>query len=162
MNHSNKTKKRKGFVYLIRCNDYFKIGVSSDPCKRLCALQTSSPYKLELIRYYKHDDIYEEEKFWHLELNSHRIRNEWFKLPKEKTLDFQWFTEGKQEAKIEDSSSSDSLKRNESQNATEVISELALEMFIAGISNWVNNCLPPQKARKQLNGQLEIPLSALF
>jgi len=37
-------------LYCISCKTHFKVGITSDPGKRLCALQTGNPHKLRFIR----------------------------------------------------------------------------------------------------------------
>ena len=67
-------------IYLIKCDEYYKIGISSLPEERVKNIQTSNPHRVELI--YKKDVISNRgfEKLLHKKYSSKRIRNEWFKL----------------------------------------------------------------------------------
>lgn len=72
--------QKEGFVYLIKCDDSYKIGVSKKPHNRLNTLQTGTAKKLELIYYKKFDDCYKVEKYLHKTFNDKRISGEWFNL----------------------------------------------------------------------------------
>lgn len=61
-------------VYFIRCLDYIKVGCSSDPNKRLRAMETSNPYPLELLKV----DTEHDENYWHELLKEGHYKGEWF------------------------------------------------------------------------------------
>ena len=68
------------YLYLIRCNEYYKIGIAWDIDNRLNSLQCGNPYELELICAYKITDAREcEELFKEVFKDKKHIR-EWFKL----------------------------------------------------------------------------------
>jgi hypothetical protein len=62
-----------------------KIGISCDINKRITGMQTSNPYKLELLLYIQ--DCKYTEKQLHLMFNKYRIRGEWFE-PAPELLEF--------------------------------------------------------------------------
>jgi len=65
------------FVYFITSSEgLIKIGLSSNPEKRLKTLQTASPYYLKLI--YKMYGSRELEKYLHELFKQYHVKNEWF------------------------------------------------------------------------------------
>jgi hypothetical protein len=66
------------FVYAIGspAHSFVKIGTSKDPRKRLAGMQTSSPFKLELL--WEHPGDWELEHHLHTQFKLHRINGEWF------------------------------------------------------------------------------------
>ena len=42
----------KAYIYVIRCNEYYKIGVADNVERRLYELQTGNPYQLEIVGCY--------------------------------------------------------------------------------------------------------------
>lgn len=72
-------KRSNGFVYLManRRNNFTKIGYSNHPEYRETTLQSEDP-DVELI--YKTPGNLEDEKRWHINFESKRIRGEWFNL----------------------------------------------------------------------------------
>lgn len=68
-------------VYLVQCTvtGLAKIGIATDPWKRLAALQTGSPTKLRLIA--AGPGGREREKTIHATLSGYRSHGEWFSLP---------------------------------------------------------------------------------
>lgn len=71
---------RSTHVYLMRCGDYVKVGISSDPEKRARFLQSTCPYQVEVIASFKVENPKEIEARMHERLIAHRHRNEWFQL----------------------------------------------------------------------------------
>lgn len=72
---------RAGYVYLIQMEgtDYHKIGVSArDPFERLAALQTSVPFKLELIDAFWQTESYQVENELHTAMAQYWVRGVWF------------------------------------------------------------------------------------
>ena len=72
---------QKQFIYVVRCDMYVKIGIATDPHKRLSGLQTGCPYLLQLLKYWPSPDAPTEEDEIHSLLEPYRHRGEWFKLP---------------------------------------------------------------------------------
>lgn len=79
----NKGRVRLSTVYMIRCNDMYKIGFSDSPHKRLEGLQIGNPYHLELIWEDKVPNYLQIEEGLHQKFASKRERGEWFKLDSE-------------------------------------------------------------------------------
>jgi len=70
-----------GYVYIIKGGNYYKIGISKSPEKRLKQLQdASTPYFLKLILLKYTDQIFSLEKELHKKFKNKNINKEWFKL----------------------------------------------------------------------------------
>jgi len=72
-----------GLVYLLKCNKYYKIGITSNINDRLSTIRMSNPYKVELIYCEYFDDYIKVEKELHTKYLKKRIRGEWFELTKD-------------------------------------------------------------------------------
>jgi len=78
-------KKRRieawyGYVYLLKCGEYYKIGYSKKPYRRAKKLRTATPYPIEVVftlrtPHYKHA-----EKTLHYRYRDKRRNGEWFEL----------------------------------------------------------------------------------
>ena len=75
-----------GYVYLIRMNIDYKIGISKQPQKRLVEF-TKLPYPIEKICVEKVLDYKKVEKDLHEKFSAKRKRGEWFLLSK-KDVDY--------------------------------------------------------------------------
>lgn len=75
-------------VYIVQCNQYFKIGKADDIRTRLSGLQSGCPHELTLIATLKRKNAMIAEKQIHEYLKEYRTRGEWFLLSVEqvKTL----------------------------------------------------------------------------
>jgi hypothetical protein len=74
----------KGYIYVIKCNEYYKIGSSRDGVeKRLNGMQTGNPYELLIVAKYCVTDYLQAEALLHKYFKDKRVRGEWFKLDKE-------------------------------------------------------------------------------
>ncbi len=72
----------EGYIYLIRCGRYFKIGVADNPAQRLTMLQIGNPHRLVLVKYWPSINATDEERRIHALLARYHVRGEWFKLPR--------------------------------------------------------------------------------
>lgn len=71
----------RGYVYIIKCNEFYKIGSSRDGVDgRLKAMQTGNPYKLRLILKIKIDNYPKAELMLHEHFKDKRRLGEWFEL----------------------------------------------------------------------------------
>ena len=73
-------KSSKGFVYLIKCNEWYKIGKAKNVNSRLSGLQTGSPYLLELLHAIHCKDYSRAESYLHNVFADRRGLGEWFEL----------------------------------------------------------------------------------
>lgn len=90
LNRSNKEKAynirgskrdiKPDYIYLIRVNEYIKIGYSNNINGRLRQIQTDSPYEVELVLSIKVDNGRNIEKYLHSYFKAKRVRGEWFEL----------------------------------------------------------------------------------
>lgn len=91
----------RGFVYVIKCNEYYKIGCSREGVeKRLKAMQTGNPYELELIMMIKTSNYPKTELFLHKRFDKYRIRGEWFKLSEELINELYTYIDGQTRQKL--------------------------------------------------------------
>jgi hypothetical protein len=74
--------KRYGgrYLYLIRCNEFYKIGIAYDIDNRLNSLQTGNPYELDILFAVKISGAEKVEELLHNYFKDKRIFREWFKL----------------------------------------------------------------------------------
>jgi len=63
-------------IYFIKANDRVKIGYAADPTNRIPSIQTSSPFKLEVLLIIEGN--YEVERKLHKRFQEYRITGEWF------------------------------------------------------------------------------------
>lgn len=70
------------YIYIVKCNEYYKIGIADSPTDRFYQLQNGNPYKLELIATYgipRKRIKYFEDRF-HRTFRKWNVRGEWFLL----------------------------------------------------------------------------------
>jgi hypothetical protein len=72
---------RRQFVYAVRSGPFVKIGIASDISKRLSALQTGSPNRIEFLGMLPTLRPKEDERSLHAEFKEFRKIGEWFELP---------------------------------------------------------------------------------
>jgi DNA-binding XRE family transcriptional regulator len=74
---------KTGFVYAIgiEATTYVKIGHAKSPERRLAAMQTSVPFKLELIYSLEVEHPGDVERALHEMLDGSHVRGEWFEMP---------------------------------------------------------------------------------
>lgn len=65
------------YVYIIRSNEFVKIGHSGNLCSRLENLKSSNPIEMEIIALFI--GHYKEEQMLHKVFEKHFLRNEWFR-----------------------------------------------------------------------------------
>lgn len=83
-NSPTKTMVNAGHVYLVRADTGdFKIGKTKSLVGRLKAMQTGSPYKLELVHSIATDNMSELEAELHFQFSAKRSEGEWFQLSQE-------------------------------------------------------------------------------
>lgn len=76
----SRTRAIRGFVYLIACGVYYKIGVSKTPNERIVRLSTLPPFDVKLVCLLKTGDMYSLEKQLHDKFADKRVNGEWFLL----------------------------------------------------------------------------------
>lgn len=74
-------KPCKGFVYLIQCHNFVKVGYADKVETRLSALQTGCPYELHLLASWPSDSVQSDEARLHALWLKYEVRGEWFQVP---------------------------------------------------------------------------------
>jgi hypothetical protein len=68
------------FLYIIKCNEFHKIGIATDIQERFLALQTGNPYKLQLVDCFQIPNARKVEQHLHRKYANLRELGEWFRL----------------------------------------------------------------------------------
>lgn len=82
-NHALNWRKRvvqKGYVYVLKMGEYYKIGRSKDVTKRLESIGLLMPITPTLIHTIKTDDMEYAERYMHERFAECRVNGEWFAL----------------------------------------------------------------------------------
>jgi len=83
---SGKANGRKGIyaqnegsdLYVIKCNEYYKVGTTSNLEERLRTMSSGNPYELEVVYYAKGRG--NEEEHWHKTFEKYHWKGEWYML----------------------------------------------------------------------------------
>lgn len=83
------------FIYLIQCNEFYKIGISRDVQFRLRELQVANPYKLILADcfLFRFKGTILVEQRLHKQFRARRVSGEWFKLSEKEGEQFAFLCE---------------------------------------------------------------------
>jgi len=73
-------------VYIMQCGNYFKVGFSKNPIKRLYSLQTGNPYNIRLCAVLK--DIHSDSCLHYGLRTLFKSKGEWFKMAPEDYIAF--------------------------------------------------------------------------
>jgi hypothetical protein len=78
----NKKKYPNGYIYFIRCVDtnFYKLGVSKNPKRRICDIDSYLPFDLEILSLHYFENIYDIEKELSEKIKQFNIRREWYFL----------------------------------------------------------------------------------
>jgi hypothetical protein len=74
-------RPRKGFVYIIQCHEYVKVGIADKVAIRLSSLQTGCPYELRLLASWRSECAERDESRLHSLWKRYEVRGEWFNVP---------------------------------------------------------------------------------
>lgn len=74
---------KRGYVYLFKLNEYYKIGISVNPTRRLTSINSETPYTAILIHQIHTDHMRRLEDELHQRFGVRRFKNEWFLLTDE-------------------------------------------------------------------------------
>lgn len=69
-----------GFLYLIKSNEFYKIGIANNVSSRLAQLQTGSPITLEVVLCFEFGNATPVEQSLHQRFSDQRGNGEWFRL----------------------------------------------------------------------------------
>lgn len=76
------------YLYLIKCQQFYKIGVANDVQSRLAQLSTGNPFKLEVLAVYGFANAEFVERAIHQRFANERKRGEWFEIGDEAEMNF--------------------------------------------------------------------------
>lgn len=79
------------YVYIMRCGDYHKIGITENLDNRINQIQTGNPYPIELVFAVKHPKSSLIEKELHKKYSNKNWKREWFELQDGDFLDIKIF-----------------------------------------------------------------------
>lgn len=72
-----KRKEQSGYVYLLKCSNFYKIGYSKCVEQRIRQLDVR-PFKIELLMKWQSDVAYDVEQALHEIYKPYRVDNEWY------------------------------------------------------------------------------------
>ena len=72
--------KKYGYVYVVQCGPYYKIGYRKNPDQRITQLATQPPFELELKYIWGWSDARSLETELHRLFEHSHVRGEWFEL----------------------------------------------------------------------------------
>lgn len=68
------------YLYIIKCQEFHKIGIANDVDTRLSQLSTGNPYPLDVVSIYGFANAETVERALHQRYSDVRVRGEWFGL----------------------------------------------------------------------------------
>jgi hypothetical protein len=77
----------KGYVYFIKCADWYKIGATTDVYGRFHSIQVCNPFDVSLFHVIKTDNMHLTEKLFQGMFGRAEKRGEWYELS-EKNLEY--------------------------------------------------------------------------
>lgn len=83
--NTNKTKNPNGYIYILKLKGFnlYKIGVSSNPKRRIYDIDSNSPFGIETISLNWFKNVYELEECIHDSFKENYKRKEWFEIHSE-------------------------------------------------------------------------------
>jgi hypothetical protein len=86
---TNRRKKPNGYIYFIKGENtnFYKLGVSENPKRRICDIDSYLPFNLEILSLHYFKNIYDIEDFISLKIDKYKIRREWYNLTIEQAKD---------------------------------------------------------------------------
>jgi hypothetical protein len=89
------TSNSNRFIYILKSDKYYKIGIAKDVAKRIRELQTGNPIKIALVSAAFFENAPQFEKKLHEAFSEYWTHGEWFELPAEKLEDLLAILENK-------------------------------------------------------------------
>ena len=80
---SNKKRFPDGFIYLIKLHnqDVYKLGVSNNPKRRICDIDSYLPFDLEILSIHYFKNVYDIEGLISDKIKDFSLRREWYSMP---------------------------------------------------------------------------------
>lgn len=72
-------KCHEGYVYILKCDNHYKVGFSKDVQRRIKQLDTR-PFELKLVKQYYSTNAYDIEQAAHKQLERYKVANEWYNV----------------------------------------------------------------------------------
>lgn len=82
-----KPEKKVGIIYLLSGHGHYKIGLSTDPARRLKSY-LKLPFEVTLIHIIQTSDVKASEAYWHDRFADKRGNGEWFNLSTDDVAEF--------------------------------------------------------------------------
>jgi len=78
----NKRKNPNGYIYFIKSKgfDFYKLGVSSNPERRLRDIDSYTPFELEILSIHFLENVYDIEKSVSEKIEKFKVRKEWYQF----------------------------------------------------------------------------------
>ncbi len=73
-------KNDAGFIYVVRCDRYYKIGCTRNAKQRIARFETSYPHALTVVNIARVNDMTQVEQSLHTRFCAKRVKGEWFDL----------------------------------------------------------------------------------
>jgi hypothetical protein len=81
-------QRQAGYVYMIDCKEFTKIGFSINPDERMHTMDPYNPYELYLTHTIYTRNMQRAETYLHRKLAKYRCKYEWFRLPKHISISY--------------------------------------------------------------------------
>lgn len=81
-----KDDDKRGFVYILFGNGYYKIGKAKEIDRRVSQISPQLPFEVKLIGFIETDDALALESFYHEKYKDKRVNGEWFMLSDEDVI----------------------------------------------------------------------------
>ena len=83
-----------GFVYFLKCGEFYKIGISTGLLHRISSLRNANPEKIELVSWAIISKYKDFERMLKLMYKEQNIHGEWFKLTEDQSQVIVGFLQG--------------------------------------------------------------------
>ena len=81
-NNSNPKLPRKGLVYCLECEGFYKFGITrSEMKRRMKAMRTGNPFRINIVWEATSNDAAKYERIIHNQLKDNHVRGEWYNIP---------------------------------------------------------------------------------
>ena len=82
-NNSNPKLPRKGLVYCLECEGFYKFGITRSAMKRrMNAMRTGNPFPINIVWEATSNDAAKYERMLHDQIKDNNVRGEWYDIPR--------------------------------------------------------------------------------
>lgn len=82
-------RNRRQKLYVVRCEDFYKIGIAQNVEGRVGLMQVGCPYELEALVVFECEDPELVEEVLHNRFGRYHVRGEWYQLPDDLVLNIE-------------------------------------------------------------------------